>query len=196
MEAMCNQRAKWAIVVFAALLGHGCEGAYTRVALEAVHDDRVVGRWQTEKETDTFTVRRDGDEYLAESQEDKKEKPTRFRLIRVGTTLYVQSGSKPCVSFPSEPECYGLGRLELAGDAAAQLFSFDTAAMFTASVRENFELPYELRRRVNRSGNVETDFLLTGERPELRAFLAKYGIRFTSTAKPVHYRRIVTPKAP
>lgn len=179
-------------VLALALLGHACQGVYTRTALAPVADDRVLGEWQTEGEShDTFTIRRDGDAYVAEQ---KEEKPTRFQLFRIGATLYAQSGGKPCLEFPREAECYSLARL-VVGPAAAQLHPFDTGAMFKASLREDFGIPYELRRTVGSgapavSPRIQNDFLLAAEEPAVRAFLAKYGVRFTTTGKPVRYLRV------
>lgn len=171
--------ARVALSIGLSLWGYGCQGVYTRVPLAASHDDRLVGEWLAQRETDTFTIRRDGDEYVADA---KDEKPTRFRLLRVGATFYVQSGGKPCTDFPGEAECYSLGRLEL-GQDTAKLFHFDTAAMFTASLTEAFGGSYELRRTVSGGAPSKAlnDFLLTGPESEVRAFLGKYGHRFTAT---------------
>lgn len=169
------------------LLGYGCQGVYTRTPLAAAHDDRVVGEWLPQGEKETFTILRDGDEYVADP---KDEKPTRFRLLRVGETIYVQSGGKPCTDFPREAECYSLGRLELGRDTA-KLFHFDTAAMFTASLSEAFGGSYELRRTVSGAtpSRALNDFLLTGPESEVRAFLGKYGLRFTAT-RAAQYTRV------
>jgi len=187
--------ARWgagrAALIAAALLAQAaCQGVYSRTALAPVRDDRVVGEWQTVGDDDPFTIHREGDDYVAQPRD---EKPTRFQLFRIGEALYAQSGGKPCEEFPREAECYSLGRLELAADSA-QLFPFDTAAMFTASLRENFAIPYELRRTVGRTGpsspRVENNFLLMADEPAVRAFLARYGVRFTATSRVVRYRRV------
>ena len=177
---MLRSSTKVGLLAGLSLLGYGCQGVYTRTPLAASHDDRVAGEWRAQGETDTFTIRRDGDEYVADM---KDEKPTRFRLLRVGETIYVQSGGKPCTDFPGVEECYSLARLELGPDTA-QLFHFDTAAMFTASLTEAFGASYELRRSVGNGApsRALNDFLLTGPESEARAFLRKYGLRFTATS--------------
>ncbi len=184
---MLHSGTRSALLVGLSLLGHGCQGVYTRVPLAPSHDDRVAGEWRGKDATDTFTIRRDGDEYVVDA---KDEKPTRFRLLRVGETIYVQSSGKPCADFPGEAECYSLGRLEL-GQDTAQLFHFDTAAMFAASLTEEFGGPYVLRRTVSGGSPLRAlnDFLLTGPEPEVRAFLAKYGVRFTAS-EPVAYTKV------
>lgn len=178
---LLRSRTRVGWLVGLSLWGYGCHGVYTRAPLAAAHDDRVVGEWLAQGETDTFTIRRDGDEYVGDV---KDEKPTRFRLLRVGETFYVQSGGKPCTDFPREDECYSLGRLEL-GQDTARLFHFDTAAMFTASLTEALGASYELRRTFSNGGassRALNDFLLTGPESEVRAFLGKYGLRFTATS--------------
>ena len=202
-----------------------CQGVYTRGALEAAKDDRVVGEWRVEGETASVVgIRPDGEEYVAQPKEEgKDEKPIRFRLARSGGTLFVQAVDKPCEAFSGEAECYHLSRLELTADTAL-LFDFDTAAMFEASVKENFGVTHEMRRKVSLAppppppppppggaaaspppspkpvpSSILTDFLLTGEAAQIRAFLGEYGNKFTQT-KPARYQRIfpaaVAPKAP
>ncbi len=198
---MLRQIPKLALAAFGLIALSGCQGVYTKIPLEGTRDPRVPGVWQTQGETDTFEVRMDGEEYVAQPQ-GGDEKPLRFRIVRLDGTgaLYVQSGSKPCEAFPGEAECYALARLVFTGTDAAQLFDFDTAAMFSASLQENFGVGYEVRRKVGtslppgRPSTISTEFLLSGDPAQLRAFLAKFGARFTST-KSVKYRRVM-PKAP
>ena len=221
---MPNQHTTRTLLLFSVLAVSGCQGVYTRAPLEAVRDDRVVGEWRLEGETETIAIRADGDEYVAQPKEEgKDEKPIRFRLVRSGGALYVQAVDKPCEEFNGEQECYHLSRLELNVDSAL-LFDFDTAAMFRASMQENFGVSYDLRQKVSVTppppppplppgsvapaaappppkpvpSRVLTDFLLTGDAAQARGFLDDYGARFTQT-KPQHYRRIspaATPKAP
>ena len=182
----------------------GCQGVYTKIPLEAAATDpRVPGVWKVEGETDTIEIRLDGEEYVAQPLEDA-EKPLRFRLVRVGEALYAQSGGKPCEAFPSEAECYALTRLIFDGMDTAYLVDFDTAAMFHASLREDFGVGYELRRKVSTAQppptpliTVTNEFLLLSRDPaQLRAFVAKYGERFAGSTRRVKYRRVTTPKAP
>ena len=199
---MFRHGRKLTLVLFAALLGQGCQGVYTRSKLAAVRDDRVPGEWQAEGETDTFTVRLDGDGYVADFPSDKNEKPVRFLLVREGEQLYTQTGGQPCEDFPGETECYALARLELSKDTA-EAFAFDTAALFDASLKETFGVSYELRRTVSvaplpapPNPRARNNFLLTGDEPEIRAFLARHGERFTRE-KPLRYRRKgALPKVP
>ena len=76
---MLRSTTKVGLFAGLSLLGYGCQGVYTRTPLAASPDDRVAGEWRAQGETDTFTIRRDGDEYVADA---KDEKPTRFRLLR------------------------------------------------------------------------------------------------------------------
>lgn len=192
--------SKLALAVYALIALSGCQGVYTKIPLEGTQDPRVPGVWQVEGETDTIEVRLGGEEYVAQPKGDD-EKPLRFRIVKVGEALYAQSGGKPCEAFPSEAECYALARLVFTGADAVALIDFDTAAMFRASLQEDFGVGYELRRRVSAAQpppsplRIMNEFLLSGDRAQLRAFLTKYGERFAASTKRVRYRRVM-PKAP
>ncbi len=191
------EKLAFAVLVLIAL--SGCQGVNTKIPLEAAPDPRVPGVWLEEGETDTIEIRPDGEEYVAQPKGDD-EKPLRFRIVKVGEALYAQTGGKPCEAFPNEAECYALARLVFTGADAAALIDFDTAAMFHASLQEDFGVGYELRRRVSAAQppgalTIMNEFLLSGDRIQLRAFLTKYGERFTASTKPVRYRRVM-PKAP
>lgn len=197
---MLRQAPKFALALCALMALSACQGVYTKIPLEAATDPRVPGVWQVEGEADTVEIRLDGGEYVAQPKGDD-EKPLRFQLVRVGEALYAQSGSKPCEAFPGEAQCYALARLIFDGTDAAYLVDFDTAAMFRASLQEDFGVGYELRRRVSTSRppptplTVANEFLLlSGDPAQLRAFLVKYGERFAASTKRVKYRR-VKPKA-
>lgn len=169
-----------------------CQGVYTRAKLRAVQDDRVVGEWINDKESDeTFTIRREGEDYVAQPAK-KDEPPVPFRLVKAGNTLWVQyGGNDPCDTFQSKAPCYGLARLAIT-PTGARAWEFDTQAMFQALVSDPLGISYEMRRRVrlrqNGSPDIDTDFLLTGDDAQIRAFLAKYGERFTG-GTPFRYRK-------
>ena len=197
------RQAKILLLAWATLTGLGCDDVVLTHPVigdgEAIVDDRLLGTWSEsdEPESDTFTIRRNGEVYVGVSKEEGETEKIDIGLTRIGGRLFLQATEEDCSSHlffdeDGDQTCYQVFQLEI-HEKMFRLRPLDHERLFRDSLAGKLLVSHEIRRQVDvapgaasdpraggrgsgpsRPPSVYTCVVLTAPTDKLRRFLAVY----------------------
>ncbi len=193
------RQAKILLLAWATFASSGCDDVVLTHPVirdgEAIVDDRLLGTWSEsdDPESDTFTIRRNGEAYVGVSKEEGETEKIDIGLTRIGGRLFLQATEENCSQHlffdeQADQTCYLMFQFEI-DQEMFRLRPLDHKRLFQDSLAGKLLVSHEIRRQVKvapgaasdlqgagptRKPRVYTCVVLTAPTDELRRFLAAY----------------------